>query len=389
MSTEVKYLHSSMTGAPTLSGQAGTLIAVLDACLVNGFGLGTVDSVVIAGGVATVTRASGHPFEVDSIALIAGGSVSGGGSINGEKRVLSVTGVSYTFDATGISDQTATGTITHKTAPLGWAKQYSNTNLAAYKSSDVSATGCLLRVDDTGTNNARVVGYETMSTIDLGLSPFPTPAQVSGGGFWGKSNSADSTTRPWVLVGDKRGFLLCVNWTSGASYGSYWFGDVLSNKTSDTFGCVLSAKTVSATGDTPGAATADLCYADMLTEAPMWAARSFTGLGSSKPLLKTAMSPVGYAHTYRSGTTGTSSAFMNYPNPVDNGLYLVQMMLGEINPNAYRGLIPGFYFCPQQISNVFANKDKVTNVTGMSGRTFLAVNNSVGAQFLDITGPWR
>ena len=388
MSTDVKYLHSSMIGAPTLSGQAGTLIAVLDACLVNGFGLGTVDSLVISGGIATVTRAAGHPFEADSIALIAGATVTGG-TVNGEQRVLSVTGTTYTFDATGIANQTATGTITHKTAPLGWAKQYSNTNLAAYKSSDVSATGCLLRVDDTGTNNARVVGYEAMTTIDLGTNPFPSTTQVSGGGFWGKSSTADATTRPWILFGDKRGFILCVQWTGSTTYGSYWFGDIVSNKTADAYGCVLSAKTVSATGDTPGAATADLSYVDMLSEAMMWSARSFTGLGSSKPMLKTAMSPVGYAHTFRSGTTGTSSAFMNYPNPVDNGLYLVQLMLGEINPNAYRGQLPGFYFCPQQISNVFANRDKVTNVTGMSGRTFMAVNNSVGAQFIDITGPWR
>lgn len=37
--TSVKYLHSAMPGAPVLSGTAGSLISVLDACLVNGLSL--------------------------------------------------------------------------------------------------------------------------------------------------------------------------------------------------------------------------------------------------------------------------------------------------------------------------------------------------------------
>ena len=68
----------------------------------------------------------------------------------------------------------------------------------------------------------------------------------------------------------------------------------------------------------------------------------------------------------------------------------MQLIAGRDQPKLHiANRQPGFYFCPQQISNVFANRDKVTNVTGMSGRTFMAVNNSVGAQFIDITGPWR
>ena len=39
MTTSVKYFHSELPGAPVLSGTAGSRIAVLDACLVNGWGL--------------------------------------------------------------------------------------------------------------------------------------------------------------------------------------------------------------------------------------------------------------------------------------------------------------------------------------------------------------
>src|SRR5574337_1451421 len=243
--TTVVYLHSAMTGAPSLAGQAGTLIAVLDACLVNGFGAGTVDAVVISGGVATVTRSAGHSFEVGTVALISGATVSGG-SINGRQRVLAVTSSTWTFDATGLADQSATGTITAKLAPAGWTKPFSGTNLAAYKG-DVTGTGCLLRVDDTGSTDGRVVGYESMADITSGTGPFPTALQLSGGGWWGKSSTADSTARSWILIGDNRGFIFAT--ACNASYLGYYntmaFGDIAPIKTPDPYACILAAANLS------------------------------------------------------------------------------------------------------------------------------------------------
>ena len=191
--TTVKYYHSAMSGVATLNGTAGSLISVLDACLVTGFNLKTADSLVVAGGIATLTISAGiGAFEVDAVALVAGATPSG---LNGEKRVLSVTTNTITFAATGISDQTATGTITAKLAPAGWEKVYSGTNLAAYRSSDVSGTRMYMRVDDTGTTNARVVGYESMTDVNTGVMPFPTSLQQSGGYYWPKASAANGTAR--------------------------------------------------------------------------------------------------------------------------------------------------------------------------------------------------
>jgi len=53
--TSVVYFDSTMTGAPALSGTAGTLIGLLDACLQDGFGGVTLDSLVVASNVATAT----------------------------------------------------------------------------------------------------------------------------------------------------------------------------------------------------------------------------------------------------------------------------------------------------------------------------------------------
>lgn len=386
MANEVKFLHSGMTGAPTLSGTVGGLIALLDACLVNGFGLGTVDSIVIAGGVATVTRTAGHPFEVGAVAEIAGAGVSGG-SINGARGVLSVTSTTYTFDATGLANQTATGTITHKVAALGWAKIYSATNLAAYQSSDPAATDCLLRVDDTDTVNARVTGYVTMTDVNTGTGPFPTSGQVSGGGFWGKSATADGTTRPWVIVGDARGFYLCVNWNSGAGYSTQFFGDLASNKSPDAFACAISVAASSILGTAPGFTNfADVSYADPGSDVYTYVARGVSGLGSSQRMRRTAAIPAGVT----AGFSGSAASWITYPNAGDNGLYVVPMMLSELSPSAcFRALQPGAYFAPQNIGpSVFANRETITSVAGLSGRSLRAINGS-GVMFVDVTGPWR
>ena len=40
--TSVKHFHSGRVGAPVLTGAEGSMIALLDACVVNGFGLKSV-----------------------------------------------------------------------------------------------------------------------------------------------------------------------------------------------------------------------------------------------------------------------------------------------------------------------------------------------------------
>ncbi|MDD2610647.1 MAG: hypothetical protein PHX60_13355 [Giesbergeria sp.] len=206
--TSVKHFHSAMNGAPVLNGVAGSIIAVLEACLVTGLGLQSVATLVVSGGVATANFASGHSFEPDTIALIDGAAPAG---LNGEKRIISTTTNSVTFAAPGISDQTATGTITAKLAPAGWEKAFSGTNLAAFRSLAVESTRMFLRVDDTGTTNARVVGYESMSDINTGTGPFPTTTQISGGGWWPKANAANATARAWTVIADSKGGILHVH----------------------------------------------------------------------------------------------------------------------------------------------------------------------------------
>ena len=243
-SKKTKSFSSDMTGAAVLSGTAGALIAVLDSVLVNGFGSVSVTGLAVASSVATATVAAGHSFKVGSVALVAGATPSG---LNGEKRVLTVASNTFTFDATGVSDGSATGTITAKVAAAGWTKQYTGTNIAVYKMGGVEGTGFVLRVDDTGTTVARVRGYEVMSDANTGTGPFPTTAQWADSGlWWSKSNAASAAARPWRIVADDRGFFyFCKQADTGAEHQGNYFGDILSLKSNDPYACVLRANAIS------------------------------------------------------------------------------------------------------------------------------------------------
>lgn len=386
MSTTVKHFHSAMSGAPTLNGVAGSLIAVLDACLVDGFGLKTADSVVVSGGIATATFSTGHSFEPDVIALVSGATPAG---LNGEKRVLTASTNTITFDATDIADGTATGTITIKLAPAGWAKAFSGTNLAAYRAIDPTGTRMFLRVDDTGTTNARVVGYESMSDVNTGVRAFPLDTQLAGGGYLPKANAANATARAWTLIADSRGWWLHTHTatTSLGIAGSVWgFGDYDSFKSGDPFACALQCSPASSPANSDAVE-----YNGMGSMPGPFTPRSFTGLGGSVQLGSAQES-----HATVSGMSGASSGNMVplYPNGPNNGLILSRKVLVE-RTVALRGVSRGLLLAAQNCHAAFNWRDKVPGQGQYAGRTLMAVKcggsagtSSSGVVFFDITGPW-
>lgn len=389
--TSVKHFHSAMAGAPTLNGVAGSLIAVLDACLVDGFGLKTADSVTVSGGVGTANFSTGHSFGPDVIALVSGATPAG---LNGETRVLTTATNVITFDAAGIADGTATGTITFKLAPAGWAKPFAGTNLAAYRSSDPTGTRMFLRVDDTNALNARVVCYESMSDVDTGIAPFPAPAQLSGGGYWPKSSDTTIAARAWTVIADGKTFWLHMNTTaaSGGASGSIWgFGDFLSYKSGDPYACRINC--VSSTAHNTGSTVQQ--SAEFIPTGPQaqgdYGPRSFTGLGGSIALSKTAEGLV--------SAGGVAGALSNtfapiYPNGPNFGLILTRSILVELGV-ALRGVCRGILLPVQNCHAAFNRLDKLDGQGSYSGRKLLAVKcgspsagSSQGVVFFDITGPW-
>lgn len=390
MSTTVKHFHSAMSGAPVLSGTAGSLIAVLDACLVTGFGLKTVDSLTVSGGVATVTFSTGHSFEVDTVAQITGADT---GSLNGDKTVLETTTNTIKFAAPDVADGTITGTMSAKLAPAGWEKAFSGTNVAAYKSLSPLALGggMYLRVDDTYGKTARVVGYESMSDVSTGTGPFPTPGQITGGGYWGKSNAQNSNPVKWLIASNGRTFYIHIlpRVSEDISFNvgvSRMFGDAKPRRPSgDAFAVILNCSFENGGYSFDGS-----------LDTPKYLSRSFvprsyTGLGTAQML-----QVIPYCGNSLA-SSGMDTLMGGFPPNVSGELLLSKQYLRDPS-GAPRADLPGFISNPQNGSgSILRFLDKVRGSGDYAGRTLVCLNptpsdsgalTSNALSLIDITGPW-
>lgn len=398
MTTSVKHIASTQRGAPTINGTAGTLIAALDALFVSGWGVTTALSVTVSGGVATATLTPGETFDRDAVILVAGATP---GALNGEARVASTSNTSITWP-TSAPDGAATGTITIKYAPqTSWQKLYGATNKAVYRSTHLQSAGHCLRVDDTGTTTARVRGYESMTHVDTGVGPFPTDAQLSGGGYLWKSANANATPVRYRIICDERFvvFAIAAGFSSSASYpasNANGFGDPLPLAAAgDAFSTLLSAGgsgLFSATG-------AGLCKpidsntaANGLIAAP----RAVTALGGSALVNPRPFVGVASGASTESGADATLGAL---PSEVDGQVKYSRMFVrdsGSAKPP--RAVVPGVLYIPQSgAASVLADGDTLSGSGDLAGRRLLVLattsssytSNQTGAYLVDITGPWR
>ena len=333
---------STDPGAPSLSGAQGSLLEVLRACLVNGYGAKPVTNIVVASGVATVTCAV-HGFTglPGARVQVLGFSVAG---LNGVHQPYGVTTNSFLFDAPGVADGTYTAASTSaKRAPAGWTEVFTATDRSVFKSSSPEASGSLLRVFDPLGYAARINVYESMTDIDTGLGMMPTAGQLAGGGFWSKSSTQDATARPWRLFADDRGFYFCPapSALQPGNHTLFYAGDVVSNQAGDAFGFMLAANTNVAdayTGTPTGCVGLSYRYAFPLASTGKWIQRQSSGLGDA----------IVAACVSRGGNTTSTGVYSGAPgfgyssgvNPAGNLLMYVGVDVVS-QQDGYRGELPG------------------------------------------------
>jgi hypothetical protein len=384
---------STQAGAPVLSGTAGALATVLKVCLVDGFGASAVVSLVVTAGIAKATFAASHPYRVGSVSRIAGATPS---PLNGDKTILSVTTNSVTFSAAGVPDGAATGTITSRAAPAGWQDLFpgAQANVLVLKPTAPEASGSVLRLDDTGTTTAKVVGYESMTDVSTGTGPFPMAAQAANY-YWPKSDAASTAARRWMLFADERAFAIWIsphgsNQQHGVLFG---FGDLASYKSGDAWACMLAGSSSVGVPTTTGAVAECLGYAlGSTTAADLFVVRGYAGIGGAVQGKK--ISAYNTAAAY-SGVAAYAANTIPYPNPADNSLRLsgVELLVGA---SGLRGQIPGVFHTPQVIGSEFQAGMVVEGEGAFAGRSLVCVRvgppggtTGVGVAFVDITGPWR
>jgi hypothetical protein len=334
ISNKVRLYRYSDANAPVLSGTAGALVTLLDACLVDGYDSKSINTLTVASGVATASISSGHSYDVGAVVRISGATPS---ALNGDWRVAAADGTSFDFsvEGLGIADGAATGTITALRAPAGWEKVYSDTNRAAYRSLDyASHNGMVLYVDDTGTTTARTRGYESMSDIDTGTGPFPTDAQSSGGLWWGKSNTGDNSFRKWALVADPRRvtFAFAPDGTYLNNVALACFGKLAGHHQSDPSPNMISgASSASVAVEAPYAASHGLFVLEsgFFNASTIYLAR---GIVDANPVAGQA------SVTFGQHASGASS----YPSmPLSAELSSSEATIFEMSTNRARGRFPG------------------------------------------------
>ena len=386
MPIAVKWFDSTMRGAPTISGTAGSMIAAIDACLITGFGAVTATGITVSGGIATATVPSGQSFAPHAVVLISGATPT---ALNGEARVLTSSSTQITF-ATTAADGAASGTIEIRYAPVGgWEKVFSATNKAAYRSLDAAGARHYLRVDDTGSTAARVRGYEAMSDVETGTGPFPTEAQVAGGGLWWKSAVASAAPAGWLLAADSRMILLATkpSTASGASLTASvlrGFGDPITFRKAGDAWCTL----LSASGSGISQQNAGNLDGGGATSSfgSLAAPRAWHGLGASVLL-----------QTNETAVSGSNPQYGTAPSEIDGEIKMRPVLVQEGASRPPRAQVPGVYHIPQSgLASVVPDRSLWPGAGGLAGRQLLACATGVyidlapsGAFFIDVTGPWR
>ena len=305
------YRHTD-TSAPTVNGTAGSLITLLQACLVTGYG-----------------------------------SKSG----------------------------------------AGWTAQGWNTSTqAAWKMGTVGSgsSGGILYVNDNapgshGGREARITGFETMTTAYTGTGQFPTVAQ-GGVLFARKSSVADTSLRPWIVVADAVTVYVFINTYDSGAYYTFTFGDIYSvGGASDTYRCKISGR--NAEGYISSNYNSLDTYSAMNTATGTYSSataahyldRSYTGTGTAVTASQHAdalsMSSTVSANNFNFGT----AAGLQLPNGPDNSIYFCPIWVCESVANCIRGYYRGLWV-PCHVYGCLSEGQVITGTGAFSGRTFLALN---------------
>lgn len=417
----VKNYRSDDVGLSKISAAVGSFVGLLEACLVTGFNLRTLDSLTYdsATDLFVGTVGSGHGYRLNQIVLVGGAAPS---QFNCEIWITAITATTFTGKA-HISDArpasaAASGKMTVKAAPQGsWSKPYASADgtKAVFRMESPDSSKCCLRVDNSIACSASygmyclVDGYETMSGLDTGINQFGYFA--AGANHWGLRARTSYSDSPWMLFADSGafwGFYKILSSTSATDlpiddfntrhmWRSFFFGDMVKRNLNDAYPCLL------ASGSSAITVTQD--QYSMISNSRLLdlSGSSTTGICIARDMYGS----VGKKLTYSNGSAWkymdySGAGPLTYPSPVDNSLMVIPNGIYIMETSkVIRGNVPGYWATPQDVRDVINPASLFDGFPGAEGRKFIAVhgqyqygsaspsliNGTIG--FIDITGPWR
>lgn len=273
------YYNSADSGSPVLTGDSGSLIDLLDACLVNGYASKT--AVGWTKPIANSTNPHAGCWKQPS----------------GSKFILYVNDSAPNLASTsGTREAWATGweTISNITTPVG-----------------------------------------------TGSGQFPLPAQqlTTGHVMVRKSNTNTSVRREWVMYADDRTFyLFTATGDIASTYTGLFFGDFYSLKTdsSDVYKCMIHSRYTEASSTSTGDLVDEQNAINNNAANGFFTARTVGGAGGS---IITNKIMCFYGFAGNSPLAGT----IQTPNSADNSLYITPLYVSEAGSNILRGRLRGMY----------------------------------------------
>ena len=241
----VQFSFNGNANAPQLINSQGALVTLLDAVLVNGYGIQSVATLSAnSEGIMTVSFNQAHNFKPGQILMIQGASEP---LFNGRFRIDTVETNSLKFIEKLSGEKSTIGAITAKVAPLGYEIAFTDgAYKRAYKSlspknimyyifddnlwtgwsagySKICNIGMALEMMDINTITGLQCPYNAASPNQnwqlggSGASSIPGWAKVvygcwtQGSGAYLTSGSLGNHT--WSVIGNDEGFYLCAGST--------------------------------------------------------------------------------------------------------------------------------------------------------------------------------
>lgn len=247
---------------------------------------------------------------------------------------------------------------------LGWTKEFTGTNQAAYR--QAGGYRRYFRILDSSSTNTIVTGYETMTDVSTGTEPFPGTADSAH--LFVKGANVDA----WVAVGDSRTVYFAVHATSGtptAGYRAGGLGDFYSYKRNDPYRQAVWA---------PSNRSNLTWYSNILSTSQSAGlqseigsnvmntalARSYTGVSGS-----VAASIYGHVVLCPSGQARSSA--LSVAPALDYGYDLAEVHVGESAIPCVRGKLRGVWHWCQRTSDGSAGLTFAGDSSGdLAGKTF-------------------
>jgi len=391
MTNFVQLYKSTDVNAPALSGAAGALITVLNKCLVDGYTTASVTTLTSAAGTATATIPANATLVTGNYVTISGANEV---DYNGTFQITVTNSTTFTYTVLNSPTSPATGTILYAKAGLQWAKPYTGTNAAVYRSADVTSNRFYFQVIDNaatagGAKEAQLMGFEEMTAYNTGTRQFPNTTQAASGLSARKSTTADGTSRAWTLIGDDRTFYVIMNTGDTTAFHSFAFGHFIPTRTGEDFNTFVNGETSFNLGTSVNAIFANYT-SYVTTNTSFWLARPWSGAASVPSCALLNLTPF-----YPASNLVCFGVFgvMALPNGPDTGYYVCPANIIDVTAGGLRGRLPGMYL-PLQ-ANPIANYETMINVAGLTGKTLTGLSAcqpsssaSVGLILFDTFGPW-